>query len=165
MQHHRVPTRLLDWSESPLVALYFAVEGLDNIDGALWCLNPVALNAHASVSFQFALEVPAFGYDQLMNNYLPTNIASETTSQLSPIAAIGPRNSPRIAAQLGVFTITHRTHVSIEDVGNQRHIWRYIIPSSAKVRLRKELAALRYTRLTLFPELDSVALTAREILP
>jgi FRG domain len=165
MQHHRVPTRLLDWTESPLAALYFAVEELDDNDGALWCLNPVALNAHANVSFQFALEVPAFGHDQIMDNYLPTKIASETTSQLSPIAAIGPRNSPRIAAQLGVFTITHRTHGSIEEVGDQKHIWKYIIPSAAKSRLRRELTALRYTRLTLFPELDSVALAAREVLP
>jgi len=46
MQHYRLPTRLLDWSESPLVALYFAIEdeARDEADGALWALLPTRLN-------------------------------------------------------------------------------------------------------------------------
>lgn len=164
MQHHRVPTRLLDWSESPLAALYFAVEEEPEVDGSLWCLDPVALNAHAGINFRFGLEIPAFGNDELMDNYLPSRIAAETTSKLSPVAAIGPRNSPRIAAQLGVFTITHRSHTPIENVEDREHVWRLIIPAKAKKRIREELALLRFTQLTLFPELDSVAAEAAEVL-
>ena len=44
MQHYRLPTRLLDWSQSPLVALYFAVEKPDDGDAALWSLSPTELN-------------------------------------------------------------------------------------------------------------------------
>jgi hypothetical protein len=40
MQHYGAPTRLLDWSESPFVAAYFAYEQSSNSDGAIYALNP-----------------------------------------------------------------------------------------------------------------------------
>lgn len=46
MQHYGLPTRLLDWSESPLVALYFALSSDEDAktDAAVWVLNPMRLN-------------------------------------------------------------------------------------------------------------------------
>lgn len=165
MQHHRLKTRLLDWTESPLAGLFFAALENNDKDGALWCIDPVALNRNANIHFDHSLEIPAFDHDDILDNYLPTILASETTSELPPIAAIASRNSPRIAAQLGTLTINHRLFVPIEEVGDKKHVWRLIIPAEAKKVILKELKHLRYSRLTLFPELDSVAEDAQEMLP
>lgn len=165
MQHHRLPTRLLDWTESPLTALFFAIDGEPSKDGSLWCLDPVALNEIANIKFDLGVEIPAFDHDNVMENYLPTRIASETTSNLNPIAAMASRNSPRISAQLGVFTITHRDHLPIETLGTKKLVWRLRLPAKHKKALREELSILRLSKLTLFPELDQVATHALETLP
>ena len=52
MQHYGLPTRLLDWSESPLVALYFALSSDRDAktDAAVWVLNPMKLNKKVGLS-------------------------------------------------------------------------------------------------------------------
>lgn len=164
MQHHRAPTRLLDWSESPLAALYFAVTSQPKAEGAVWCLDPVALNTEANLKFSFEGEIPAFGRDDVTGSYLPSRV-HEGSAVLNPIAIVGPRNTARMAAQLGTFTINHRQHLPIESIGATKHVWRWLIPSSSKLRIQKELKLLGVNVLTMFPELDRVAEVSREILP
>lgn len=166
MQHHRAPTRLLDWTESPLAALYFVVSEKEhyNREGALWCLDPVALNRDvANINFKFTNEIPAFGLDKTMENYLPSRLSLEA-SILKPVGIVGPRNTARMVAQLGVFTINHGDHTPIENLGSMNHVWRWIVPSTAKKKLFVELKNLGFTALTLFPDLDRVADVSKELL-
>lgn len=158
MQHHGLPTRLLDWSENPLVGLYFATLSHPDVDGSLWIMYPTELNSKSNIRPTFEFEIPSFD-DEDMQNYLPTTIARENRSRLKPIAAIAPRNSARMQAQQGVFTISHRDNIYIEQLGADvdDHIWRYVIPAGSKQTLRAELKTLGVTKFSLFPELSSIA--------
>lgn len=44
MQHYGIPTRMLDWSRSPLIAAFFAVQSHPTEDACIWALRPGALN-------------------------------------------------------------------------------------------------------------------------
>lgn len=158
MQHYGVPTRLLDWSESPLVALYFAINSEFDKDGSLWVLLPTMLNLISHYKPDYEFEIPSYE-DEILKNYEPTIIARERKSSLLPMAAIAPRNSSRMQSQQGVFTISHRENIRIEKAGNEPfdHVWNYIIPAKAKKDLQKDLKLLGFTKFQLFPELDSLS--------
>lgn len=160
MQHYGVPTRLLDWTESPLTGLYFALDGHPEDDGALWVLLPCELNQKSNYRPDYEFEIPSFE-DEHMLGYIPSTIARESKSKLMPMAAIAPRNSPRMQAQQGVFTISHRENIFINQDGPHgapnNHTWKYVIPSTAKENMKEELRILGVNRFQLFPELESLA--------
>lgn len=166
MQHYRAPTRLLDWTESPLIGLYFAVadEEHPSDDGALWCLLPDSLNALSPFEGNFQGDLPSFEIDDFLRNYLPTVMDKDRTTKFPAIAAIAARNTPRIAAQRGVFTVAHRRLEPIEKIGDASHVGKIVIPAASKGALKAELAYLGIDHLRLFPELESAGRSAAEVL-
>lgn len=164
MQHHGVPTRLLDWSESPLIALWFAMDlpsnpNDDGIDACIWALRPIELNLRANLAPKYQHDIPLFGQDKELDNYLPTDLAT-TISKNTPAAGIASRQFSRVVAQMGSFTITHKDQVPLEDLG--KVLTRFVIPANAKEAVRRELLHLRITRLSVFPELANVTEIAQE---
>ncbi|AOM79194.1 FRG domain-containing protein [Pedobacter steynii] len=153
MQHNGVPTRLLDWSESPLVALYFACSSDKKKDGALNMLLPIELNKKASIKQNYIVSINDTAIEQ---RYSPEAYKSETTSEMFPVAIICPRNSARIQAQAGTFTIFHRDKTPIEMIDGGKHVWRYKIPASSKDSILKELDLFGIDEFRLFPELPSL---------
>ncbi|MBN8471906.1 FRG domain-containing protein [Corallococcus exiguus] len=160
MQHYGVPTRLLDWSESPLVALYFAVEArqaTENVDGVIWCLCPREMNR---ISAGPALDhLPSFSdSSSLLDAYLPSRVVGVTSASQKPLAIVAPRQFARLSAQQGVFTIFHRNAASVDQIGPepQRYARKFIVPRNAKKKLRDRLAFLALTHLSLFPDVENV---------
>lgn len=164
MQHHRGLTRLLDWTESPLVALYFALGKVDaETDGVVWCLDPMELNRKSGHRRRFDRDILAFGIDDALNGYLPDRVGDHQGAELLPVAAIGPRNSTRMIAQSGTFTIMHSQRMAVEEVQEQDHVWRLVIPAAQKENLRAELRLLGFNEFLLFPELETLAMHTREM--
>lgn len=93
-----------------------------------------------------------------------TDKLKATNVELLPVATIATRNNPRIQAQMGTFTIHHTKKVPVEAVGDKSHVIKYIIPSSAREPLKKELRLLGLNQFSLFPELASVGAILREMM-
>jgi hypothetical protein len=167
MQHYGIKTRLLDWSESPLVALYFAVSGFEqhpNVDAAMWCLWPRSLNFHAHIVDRVeGAYIPSF-HDEELQNYATESVRISMHRQLFPVATIATRNNPRIQAQMGTFTIHHSHPVPIEEIGDGNHVLKYIIPDASREHVLKDLRLLGFNRFSLFPELESVSDNLKELM-
>ena len=159
MQHYGLPTRLLDWSESYLTALFFAVQSYGG-DAALWVIRPAYLNKEALGEHSILIET-----DDRLDSYILPHPNTKTKIVLAEFpAAFRPEwNSIRIAAQKGAFTIHGNKKTPLEDVildydkaGKNMQGIKIRIPEFAKETLMQELRIAGVTDLLLFPEMDGL---------
>jgi hypothetical protein len=155
MQHFKVPTRLLDWSDTLHVALFFALEFTPFVDPEIWILNPYRLNAMYNktnrVIYGEAEKLDFDYYDQLKTNNWHYD---------SPIAIAPSWTSPRIAAQRGYFTIHGRLNDPMEKTA-KHCVEKVVIPPSLISRLRSELRHSGMDEGRLFPDLEGLAMSIR----
>jgi hypothetical protein len=157
MRHYGLPTRLLDWTESLLVATYFAT-ALPDLDGAIWVLSPGSLNRVTIGGF-----IP-FMHDSRVQPLIAEAFGARVGGEHSPyLAVFAPRTHPRMAAQLGNYTI-HRLRAPLEEQQEVAHaLIRITIPRVAKPRLRRELGLLGIRTSSLFPDLATLATEISEL--
>lgn len=152
MQHHGLPTRLLDWTESFSTALYFALEGAKSaVD--VWMLNPYLLNRQEAHT-ENILDVES----NLKKEYFDLFIEpSDNTPPPSWRAvAIYPRRQiARLASQHGLFTL-HFSETALEDL-DQPWLTRFCLSSVAVEETSRLLKVLGVNDFSLFPDLDGLS--------
>jgi hypothetical protein len=157
MRHYGLPTRLLDWTESLLVATYFAT-ALPDQDGVIWIMSPGALNQVTIGRF-----IP-FMHDPRVHPLVAEAFGAKISGEFSPyLAVFAPRSEPRMAAQLGNYTI-HQARAPLDEQPEAAHaLIRISIPGAAKAQLRNELGLLGIRTSTLFPDLATLAAEISEL--
>lgn len=184
MQHHGVPTRLLDWTTNALVALYFAVDGvkpgstpsedggagveeknLDEFDrdsAAVFLMNPTKINSELHVGVSDPVDVAA-KYDHWYPYSRPMEIKGGEFDTYAPVCIVAPQVSPRIRAQAGLFTLHGANLYPLDYYTVTRPLFsKILIPHSAARSIRRELHTLGITPSFIFPDLDGVAREVRE---
>lgn len=170
MQHYGVPTRLLDWTESPFIAFHFAVMSAPfdvQTNGALtfperavlWILNPVVWNRHALGHQSYDGGILSPGDDPL-NGYKPGTTFALMNNH--PVALYGAHNSPRIVAQRGVFTVSGQSDLPMEETSDNQSfppeaLVKVLLRSSLLPEFRKSILRHGITESVVFPDLEGLA--------
>jgi hypothetical protein len=138
-QHFGLPTRILDWTENPLVALYFSIRDRKEAsrDGVLFAYR------HGADAIDIESTINPFGIKQI--------------ELLRP-----PHLDQRVIAQQSVFTVepTGLTKGSGRESSDLRY-WH--VSANHKDEIQEQLAKLGISESTLFPGLASVAAEIKAI--
>ena len=162
-QHRGLPTRLLDWTYSPFVALHFATANLArmNKDGAVWAINFVEANRHLPTRLMRMLD--AEGSDTVTVDMLG---AFRGLSQFDRLARKPfviflepPSIDPRIINQFALFSLMSSPSARLDDwlASSPQLARRVIIPAELKWEIRDKLDQANINERVLFPGLDGLS--------
>jgi hypothetical protein len=182
-QHHGLPTRLLDWTYSPYVALHFATAGPHNfhLDGAIWIVDYGRAHELLPEALRRLLRhegAQAFTEELLatLHSGLPTAVQSHESSFHKAIETLRifdtlgaeeefllffepPSIDDRIVNQYALFSILPNSQRRVDE-WLERHpdlYRRLIIPAALKWEIRDKLDQCNITERVLFPGLDGLS--------
>jgi len=155
MQHFGTPTRLLDFTWSPYVSAFFALEKATN-DSAIWAVFPPGL---ADTKIRTTRASQKLGSDEI-GPWIFGNYEKYFLPNTYNFVTIGEphKMNQRLIAQSGTFVIPGRLDNPIESIVKDNSIVKFVLKTS---ELRKtamsELYKMNISNATLFPGLDGLA--------
>ena len=162
-KHHTLPTRLLDWSYSPYVALHFVTANPDRFhcDGAVWMVDFVRVAGHLPERLAAVLAEEG-------GNTFSAETLGAAAADLRELDRLGddfavffepPSLDERIVNQYALFSLMPNPQARI-DRWLERHpelARRLIIPAELKWEVRDKLDQANVTERVLFPGLDGLS--------
>jgi hypothetical protein len=162
-QHYGLPTRLLDWTNSPYVALHFATANVErfHVDGAIWVVDHTRVHRELPGVLREALDEE--GASIFTVEMLSERVASfEEMARISPDPFVlffePPSIDPRIYHQYAFFSVASDNRLALDHwLGPQTQVARkLIIPARLKWEVRDKVDLANINERTLFPGLEGL---------
>lgn len=151
-QHYGIPTRLLDWTKSEAVALYFACLN-PKTDGLVCMINPATLNRSAIPSIGRVIDPDDDA--AFISPYM--TLDARVNRKGRPTIAIDPTwNNSRVQAQEGTFTLHGNQKLCLDELSCPSLVF-VPIRRKHKQQLMSDLDRLGKNEMTLFPEPDKIS--------
>lgn len=160
MQHYGLPTRLLDWTESVLVAAYFAVAHAEpdtqGEDAAIWALNPGRVN-HLFVNEDEIGTLGSKHWRATIAEVFATDRPRESSIP-SYLSTVGEMVDQRMVVQQATFTL-HGVPAPLEKAETPAPVLlRFRVPAKVRSQFWTGLEMAGINRSSLFPDLHHLAL-------
>lgn len=163
-QHHGLPTRLLDWTYSPFIAMHFATSNIEkfHIDGVIWKVDFVQVNRITPEPLQSYLreeQCNVFTVEMLESQFPTLQNFDVIMGKAKTLFFEPPSLDERIVNQYALFSMMSENTSILDDwlLEYPELFRRIIIPAGLKWEIRDKLDQANITERVLFPGLDGLA--------